>query len=313
MAFDRVRRFLLAGSVALLLASCGGGGKVVSDFKPTRMVAFGDSLTYLGANDAGRYTINDGSTNLWVLQLASRYGLSLNPSAAGGTGYAQAHARVAASTDARGVASSGSVKQQIDSFLGSGTLSGSDRVVWGAGAGDLIAEGAKAVNGAQSEAAALDAVRQAARDLAAQVRRLVNAGAKHVTVFGTHNLGRTPWARSVSRTDFLERLSIEFNNELVATLNDLAEHVLFIDAQLQMNALTGSSAYNATAVSCTPTSASDALGIGAGQVDSSQCTGSTLAAGFDGSKYLFADPVYPTPLAHRALGNFAYDRLRLRW
>ena len=113
-------RFFRSGLVALasaaLLAACGGGSTVVSDFTPTRAVAFGDSMTYLGtaADGTGRYTIKDGTTNLWALQLAERYGLTLTRSAAGGSGYAEAHARVTASTDARGTASSGNVKQQIE-------------------------------------------------------------------------------------------------------------------------------------------------------------------------------------------------------
>ncbi len=317
MALDRVRRFLLAGSVALLLAACGGGSTVVSDFSPTRAVAFGDSMTYLGttADGTGRYTIKDGTTNLWALDLAERYGITLTRSAAGGAGYAEAHARVVASTDARGTASSGSVKQQIDAFLAASSFRTSDLVMVGAGTGDLIAEGAAAIAGTQTEAAATSAARQAARDLGAQIRRLVDAGAKHVVVLGPYNLGRTPWANTASRTSFLENLSLEFNNELLVAINDLAEQVLFVDGQLQMNLLTGSTAYNATTVSCSAitVSASNALGIGTNKEDSSQCTSSTLVSGYDAGKNLFADPVYPTPLAHRSLGGYAYDKMRRRW
>lgn len=316
MVLDRLRRFLLAGSVALLLAACGGGSTVYSDFKPTRAVAFGDSMTYLGlADTTGRYTINDGTTNLWALQLAERYGITLTRAAAGGKGYAEAHARVTASTDARGVAASTSVKQQVDSFLAAGSFTSADLVMVGAGTGDLIAEGAAAIAGTQTEAAASTAVRSAARDLAAQVKRLLDAGAKHVVVLSPYNLGRTPWARAASRTTFLENLTLDFNDELKVALNDYADRVLFVDGLLQMNLLTGSTAYEATTVSCgsATVSASNALGIGTNQEDSSLCTASTVVTGYDAGKYLFADPVYPTPLAHRSLGNYAYDQLRRRW
>ncbi len=317
MVLDRVRRFLLAGSVALLLAACGGGSEVYSDFKPTRAVAFGDSMTYLGlADGTGRYTVNsDGTTNLWALQLAERYGITLARSAAGGKGYAEAHARVTGSTDARGVAASTSVKQQIDSFLAAGNPTAADLVMVGAGTGDLIAEGAAAIAGTKTEADARTAALQAARDLAAQVKRLLDAGAKHVVVLSPYNLGRTPWARAASRTTFLENLTLDFNDELKVALNGNADRVLFVDGLLQMNLLTGSSAYDSTTISCSAAtvSASNALGVGTNKEDSSACTSSTLVTGYDAGKYLFADPVYPTPLAHRSLGNYAYDQLRRRW
>lgn len=312
MVPDRVRRFVLAGPLALLVAACGGGS-VVSDFNPTRVVAFGDSVTYVGAGGAARYTINDSSTNLWVLRLASRYGLTLTDVGDGGTAYAEAHARINTATNATGAAGTRSVKEQVDRFLAARTPTANDLVAIGAGTGDLIAEGKKVIDGTQTQGAATTAVKQAAADLATQVRRLVDAGARHVVVFGAYNMGRTPWARSESQTGFLETLTTEFNNELVVRLNESSTHVLFVDAQLHMNNLSGSSAYNATDLACTPTSAGNALGIGTGKVNASLCTGSTLAAGFDAGKYLFADPVYPTPLAHRSLGDFAYDKLRARW
>ena len=73
MAFERAFRTLLAGALALLLASCGGGSTVVSDFHPTRVVVFGDAMAdmKLGSGETGLYTINsDGSTNNWARQLA---------------------------------------------------------------------------------------------------------------------------------------------------------------------------------------------------------------------------------------------------
>lgn len=312
MVSDRVRRFLLAGSAALLLAACGGG-TVVSDFSPNRVVAFGDSVTFLGSGGTGRYTINDSSTNIWALRLASRYGLTVADVGGGGTGYAEAHARINSSTDATGGTGTRSVKQQIDRFLAAGSPTANDLVTVGAGTADLIAEGKKVIDGTQTQAAAITAVKQAAQDLATQVQRLIDAGARHVVVFGAYNMGRTPWATSASRTDFLEELTTQFNNELVVRLNGNATHVLFVDAQLAMNNLTGSGAYNATDLACTPTSAGNALGIGTGQVNSSLCTASTLAAGFDANKYLYADAVYPTPMAHRSLGDYAYDKVRERW
>ena len=57
----------------------------------------------------------------------------------------------------------------------------------------------------------------------------------------------------------------------------------------------------------------DEIGIGAGEVNSALCTTSTLLAGADQNRYLFADTVYLTPAAHRLFGDYAYNQLRERW
>jgi outer membrane lipase/esterase len=36
-------------------------------------------------------------------------------------------------------------------------------------------------------------------------------------------------------------------------------------------------------------------------------------ANLDYSTYVFADRVYPTPVAQRLFGDYAYARLRARW
>jgi hypothetical protein len=113
----------------------------------------------------------------------------------------------------------------------------------------------------------------------------------------------------------LETLSDEFYTELVYYISDLSDKVLVVDARVQMNSLVNSTSYNGSTVSCTSTATAPSvgIGIGAGTVDSSLCSSASLALGFDASKYLYADPVYPTPLAHRLLGEYAYSKLRSRW
>ncbi len=320
MAFHRAIRILLAGAAALVLASCGGGSSVVSDFHPTRLVVFGDAMAdlKLGASPSGsgRYTVNgDNTVNNWVLQLASYY--SLTPASANVK--AEAHARVATSTDAAG-GSATTVRAQVTSFLGASTLSANDLVVVSAGTSDLISEGYSAItaNTTAAENTAASNVRQAARDLATDIRRLVSNGARRVLVLSPYNLGKTPWATAVSKTTLLENLSREFYDELVVQIADLNENVLVVDARLQMNSLVASTSYNATTLACTTATTGSAQGIGTGllQVDSSLCSAAVsgnLAGSYNASTFLFADRVYPTPLAHRSLGDYARDKLRTRW
>ncbi len=313
MAFERAFRILLAGALALLLASCGGGSSVVTDFHPTRVVVFGDAMAdmKLGSGATGLYTINgDGSTNNWVRQLASYYGLTpldVNVKA-------KAHARITDTVDAVG-GSANSVTSQISGWTGGFTAN--DMVIVSAGTSDLIAEGYKAVKASpsQTESAATANVQRAARELAAQIRQLVTSGAQHVVVLSPYNMGNTPWATSASRTTFLQDLTNEFYIELVYYISDLSDKVLVVDARVQMNALILSSGYNGSTVACTltATAPSAGVGIGAGTVDSSLCDATNTASGYDPKRYLFADPVYPTPLAHRLLGDYAYSKLRIRW
>ncbi|MDH4377530.1 MAG: SGNH/GDSL hydrolase family protein [Ramlibacter sp.] len=314
MAFERAFRTLLAGALALLLASCGGGSTVVSDFRPTRVVVFGDAMAdmKLGAGGTALYTINgDGTVNNWVRQLASHY--SLTPLDANVK--AKAHARITSAIGATGVAAT-SVTSQIAAWAGGFTSN--DLVIVSAGTSDLIFEGNVAVvaNTSAAQSTAVSNVRQAARELATQVRQLVSSGAQHVVVLTPYNMGKTPWASSVSSTGFLETLSDEFYIELVYNVSDLSEQVLVVDSRVQLNGMVNSASYSGLSVACTPTAAGVGIGIGTGKVDASLCNAATaghLVAGYDANKYLFADPVYPTPLAHRELGEYAYSKLRVRW
>ncbi|WBY00157.1 SGNH/GDSL hydrolase family protein [Ramlibacter tataouinensis] len=333
MPFQRLRRALLtAACVApLLLAACGGGS-VESKFSPTRMVAFGDASADAGQRGA-RYTVNNGGTT-WTEQVASRFGLALTPSAAGGTGYAIGSARVSAKPDAGGNAATPTVTEQIDAFLVAGAPGSGDLIVVSAGAADIIAESAALGGGGQDATQTIANVRQAAIALAAQVRRLVNAGAKHVLVTGPYNLGRSPWnlqavgGRDTCETREGERpppdaspacLSSVFNQRLLIEMSNAglgARSVLYVDAALFFNLVTSNPAtYGYTDVTnplCTSVDPGPGIGIGAGQVNSALCNAGTLSGGPVGTT-LFADRVYFTPAGHASFGSYAFDRLRENW
>ena len=154
----------------------------------------------------------------------------------------------------------------------------------------------------------------AGEDMAAQVRRLVNAGAKYVVVTGTYDLSKTPWAKAIGRESLLHDASSRFNDGLLVNIVDLGANVLYIDLAYYVNVYTGAPGNygfnNATDAVCTSVDATNGIGIGAGQVNSALCTPSTLLSGASQDSYVFADRVYMTPLAHRQFGTYAYDRLR---
>ena len=317
MAANWMRRTVLVAACAsaALLAACGSS-TTESAITPDRFIAFGDANSDVGQKGT-RYTVNDGSVNNWTSELVAKYGKSLTAASAGGNSYAVGNARVSAKPDAAGNASTPTIAEQIGTFLASGTFGGSDVVLLSGGVSDVIAGMAAVQAGTLTEAAMLDAARQSGEELAAQVRRLVNAGAKYVVVTGTYNLSETPWATTIGRTNLLSDASRRFNDGLKVGIVDLGANVLYVDFEYYVNLYTnvpGNWGFsNATSPVCTSVDASNGIGIGAGQVNSALCNASTLVAGGSANSYVFADPVYLAPSAHRQFGVYAYDRLRARW
>ena len=300
---------------AALLAACGSS-TTESAISPQRMIAFGDGMSDVGQKGT-RYTVNDGSVNNWTLQVASGYGKTLTASSAGGKSYAAGNARIVAKPDAAGSNTTLTVKEQIDSFLASNTFTGDDLVMINGGISDVIANMAAVNAGTMTTEQMITASRQAGTDFAAQIRRLVNAGAKYVVVAGTYDLSKTPWATDISRTTVLNSASSAFNEGLLVGIVDLGANVLYVDLAYYVNLYTsvpGNYGFNnATAAVCTSVDANNGIGIGAGQVNSALCTSSTLLSGANATSFVFADSVYLTPSAQRQFGTYAYDRLRSRW
>jgi phospholipase/lecithinase/hemolysin len=305
-----------ASAAASVLTACGSS-TVESAISPARFIAFGDGLSDLGQNGF-RYTVNDGSVNIWTQQLASRYGVTLAAAAAGGTSYATGNARVTGAPDAAGIAATPTVTQQITAFLAAGGSFGDrDVVVVQGGISEVIYNYRLFAAGAITAAQLTANLTQAGTEFGAQVRRVVAAGARYVVATGTYNMGRSPWAATVNDTARITDAAAAFNTALLLAITDLGANVLYVDAAFYYNLLLGSpSSYsltNSTTVVCTSADGANSIGIGAGNTSSARCTPSTIAPGLAYNSYLFADPVYFTPAANRLFGNYAYDRLRLRF
>jgi phospholipase/lecithinase/hemolysin len=318
MKANWLRRGLLlaaAGAAALALAGCGSG-TIESQFVPARVIAFGDSFADIGQGGT-RYTVNDGSNNIWTLQVAASYGRPLTTAKSGGLSYATANARVAAKPDAVGSTATPTVEEQVNAFLAGNSLGATDLVLVSAGIGDIVAEMAKVNAGTETSADALANVRAAGRALGAQVRRLVDAGAKHVAIAGVYDIGKSPWALETAQTGVLNQLAGKFNEDLLVSMVDLGATVLYVDTALHFNLVIASpgtySLTNATTEACNSVDAGVGIGTGKGQVNSGLCTTSTLVPGVDPNVYLFADRLYPTAVGHRLFGDYAYSRLRQRW
>lgn len=317
MSCNWMRRAVLAlaSASAFLLAACGSS-TIESKLTPSRIVVFGDGFSSLGQGGS-RYTVNDATLTMWTEVVAGGFGLTLANSSSGGASYATGNVRVNTKPDATGSSATPTVKEQVDAFLAAGSIGASDVLIVSAGTSDLIAEIVQLNAGAQTSDQMMADVRQAGRDLGAQVRRLVEAGAKQVVSTGSYDLGRTPWATATSQTSLISQASTAFNTALLVSIVDLGNQVLFIDTALLFNQMTGTpSAFgfvNATDPVCTSIDPGVGIGIGAGQLNSALCTPSTILPSANFNQYIFADRIYPTPMAQRRHGEYAFQRIRARW
>ena len=292
---------LACASGAVLLAACGSGS-VVSDLTPKRFLTVGDGFADVGQN-GHRFTVNDGSLN-WVQQLAAHYKLTLEPASAGGYGYAQGHARVD-SADISSGTDAPSVKTQIDTLLARTSFVDGDVMMINGGIPDIVA--AVQANGISETST--KTVQDAGKALAEQVRRVVDAGARHVVVTGVYNVGSTPWARSLGHEPEIEQLSVAFNDALLIGINDLWRNVLYLDPALFFNLIynkPGSYPFdNARDAVCTTP-------------DASTCTPDTLVTGANYERWLYADGLHYTPAAQRLFMNddyaeSGYRRFKNNW
>ena len=321
MSANWMRRTLwpLALAALALLGGCGASS-IESALKPTRILSVGDTLSDLGQTGT-RFTVNDGSVNIWTQDLAGRYGLTLTTAVGGGKSYAQAHARVSSAVDAVG-GSVPSIKAQIDTLLASTTFTATDMVLVTGGISDIIAEVAA------GSADMTTRVRQAGTDLGTQVRRLVTGGAKYVVVVGPYNLGQSRWSYDLGQRQLLKDLSLAFTEALLISVQDLSENVLYVDAALYFNLVTASpgsygfvdAGYTpdfttsvTPAIMCTSVDARAGIGVGTGKVSSGLCTTSTIASGMTYDQHIFADSIFFTPQANRKFGEYAYEKITNRW
>lgn len=296
--FMRIISFALL-SIAMLLTACSGSSTINDPFRPTRIVVFGDSMSFISTTVA--YTVNDSSTNNWASQIASSYGV--------GTIVKNAAANALVSD----------VQTQVNTF-GAAYQAG-DLVVVSAGYRDIINDAAGSTNTAAAKGTAY----------ANLVRTMVTNGAKHVAVANLHDLSKTP-AASLTGTGATTATNLATQNgnsrgSLIAAFNDalksnlgsaslayIGDNVRLLDLEAYYNLVRASpTSYSFTDVTTiTCNSAGNTVGVGNGQIDSSACGTGTLAQA-SYNNYVFADAVYPTPAFHRAWGSRAYTDLTARW
>lgn len=212
----------IAVGAAALLASCGGGTSQVDPFAPTRYIALGDESSVI-ESDGRKYGVNALNAAgtaidctvypIWTQTVASAFGFHFSECPGTATTAAQAESWATVGADAAGL------KAQIDAHA-SGPFTGSVLATVLVGTHDVksIYEN----RGSATEAELIEQARQRGIDIAAQVNRLVNLGAK-VIVATAPDLGLTPYgvAKGAADAALLSNLTLALNGRMrVNILND---------------------------------------------------------------------------------------------
>jgi hypothetical protein len=249
------------------------------------------------------------------------------------------------------------LQAQIDLFLAQGTPSSNDLFVISIGTGDIMATGIQGTTttpydgfddlrtllGGTLTATQINARMQTAADaLAAQVKRLTDAGAKYVLIVGPPNVGRSPWAAETGSATLLQNLSYNTGSgvtsmgseglaRIQATFGNKTNNpVLFVEISGLVNTLTDgtnttfanrSSAVCAATTNTATTVIAKSNGTGlkpaaavgtvpAGRLSAALCTTATVG-GVNTSTYVYADGVNFTPSMQGQFYSQALSRMRL--
>jgi outer membrane lipase/esterase len=314
------RPALLAPVVGgLLLAACGGGTQVET-FRASRVIAFGDETSVI-KDDGSKYSVNAvktadktqldcGNNALWIQSVAALYGLV----------FPQCNVLAVEAPVSRIYAASGKraadIGGQIDLHIANGGFTEKDMVTMLAGANDILAQYAQYPG--TPEAQLTINVEQAGAELAAQVNRIANLGAK-VLLSTTPDMGYTPFAlteeaANAGRAALLSRLSARFNAKLRANImNDgrkigLIKLDEYVSGVAKARLLGGGSFLNTTLAACLPTAPLPTCTTQTLGTDAAAVPAPTTPTAADGVTWLWADATHLSAGGQLGLGSLAATR-----
>lgn len=295
-------------ALTLLLAACGGGGKIYQPFTPTVIYTFGDGLVDAGQTGK-RYTINSTDqatkpTYSLPEYVARSYGLPMLPQAQGGNAWGQGKSTVA------------DLQTQINTRLAAGSFSDGDLIIISAGMEDVMRESESALNGTISLGIAMANVQAQGRQLVRQLEVLERAGARHIYVLPVFDMGRTPWARklglsNVNAVSVASALSEAFHNEVLQESyrhSDIRYTLFSPTMRTRMAQFTDIKFAPSTGI----TNVSDPVCKPPGDVDASACLDDNLVSTTP-LQYAFADGYHLTPGILASLAAMTRDEVKNRW
>ncbi len=292
-------RTLVSAAIALALAA---SGNAAAQF--TNVYFFGDSLTDMGTYKpvlppgTGLFTTNPGP--VWAQPFAEHLGFSAIPANQGGTDYAQGGARVTLSPGYAPVPPTGNavpISAQITQALGTGAAdSTAIYSVWGGG-NDIFTQLDNYRAGKVTLAQLQTNVAAAGGELAQQVARLGDAGARYIMIWNMPNIGATPFGIASGAAPTLSAVTDLFNSSLTAGLNASGVPTIRLNPyRLYAEVMANPASYglqNVTASAC-----GDAT-------PSVLCTSANFVTPEAPQTYLWATDVHPSTAGHAILAQYA--------
>jgi phospholipase/lecithinase/hemolysin len=215
------------------------------------------------------------------------------------------------------------VRQQITDFLDANgdRFAGNQLVFVFAGANDVLYQlgvfGARVQGGvpvALAQADALEAVQQAAVELAAEVHRIVGKGAKRVAVLNLPDLADTIFGRSPEQAQvrpLIAGMVQLFNGTLAAGLR--GTNARLVDTYAQFKQVTANPGkFFVSEINVPACDTAKIAAITEGEVTTGTslfCSLRTLVQNDAPIRYLFADSVHPTTLGHLIIARLVLIEL----
>jgi lysophospholipase L1-like esterase len=323
----QARRAAMSGSVlaaALLLASCGGDTSPVSEFHPTRFIAFGDETSSIididGNFNGHKFSVNGTASisdttidcrqhPIWLQTLTAAFGTFIFPTCnPAGSAVFDPVNRIRATVGARAA----DLATQIDAQIAESALGDGDMVTVLVGANDVLSQYARYPD--TSEVEITTNVEAAGTLVGREVNRLADTGAK-VIISTIPDVGLSPYALAekfghidTDRQALIQRLVEKFNTALKLQIDNDGKKiglVLLDEAVRQVVKFPGTHGIqNGTLPVCdlsksqlTPPSILD-------------CTAFTLIINGTGAAFLWADDRHLSSGGQLMLGNLASSRAR---
>ena len=257
---------------------------------------------------------------VWSEIVAQTFGASGTNSRAGGSNHAWGAACVNRDCSVLSILGEDyeipTTEDQIDQYLAlSGGRAEPDTLysMWGGG-NDINGIAAALQSNALNAVSAAAAVANVAEAFVGQVRRLQEAGARHVLVFNLPDLGRTPYALAQTEQGAAAALSLlsgTYNQEIAARLASLEIGIVPINVAVLTNEIIEDpETYgftNVTGAACPP-SGLPGLEVGDSLICGPTDSGYGLPPDTD-ETYFFADALHPTGAAHAIIANVVTSTL----
>lgn len=304
----QVRAVALGAAVTaagVVLVACGGGTSQNVAFKPDKVVSLGDENSLITTGGL-KYAVNalsasaaiDCTANpLWVQAVLNAY-----------SGYVFPECNPENSLTPQGVmrASLGArvadLKTQVDAQVAGGGFAGKTLVTVLVGMHDVLDLYAQYPRRAESEL--ITEARQRGEQIAAQVNRMVDLGAR-VIISTVPDMGLSPYglAQKAAFTDtdrsaLLSRLTAALNGRLRVTVLNDGRYIGLVLADEMVQAMNKSSISFGLVESTKPVCT----------VALPNCTANTLVASGSAATYLWADDIHMSQGGHTQLGTLAQAR-----